>query len=296
MRRWYFPSWNGDIRIEEHPEDPKKKTLLTVISPTAAEIKKLGEIDMLVRKRGWRDRDKPMVGSFSVNWPERAEFMLDAPVSRIGKVLLKKVKGGKQTLTAVVFEDGTQEVADGDGEAVAALVDTEAEGKEPEKAVSVKRPTPCCPTCFTEDPITAADEVLKEFLTPSEWETWVSDLAVYAYGGMSGHLYRIAHRQSPEAARQRKICLDLTNGEVLHFHDWSVPPAEEVLASKLILEHREDWLRNEATLASRPCYKNPFGDGSDGIPDSRVTANVGAFLEGMCLMLGVGEPKKEADQ
>ena len=292
--RWYFPSWNGDIRIEEHPEDPKKKTRLTVVSPTAAEIKKLGEIDALVRKRGWRDEDKPMVGSFSVNWPERAEFTLDAPVSRIGKVLLKKVKGGKQTLTAVVFEDGTQEVADGDGEAVAALVnDAEEQAeKKPEKAVSVKRPTPCCPTCFAEDPITAADEVLKEFLTPSEWETWVNDLAVYAYGGMSGHLYRLAHRQSPEAAKQGKICLDLTNDEILHFHDWSVPPAEEVLAAKLILEHREDWLRNEATLAGNPCFKNPFGGTMDGVADSQATAGVGAFLEGMCLMLGVGLPTR----
>ena len=34
---------------------------------------------------------------------------------------------------------------------------------------------------------------------------------------------------------------------MLHFHDNSVPPEEEVLAAKLILEHREPWLRNEAT-------------------------------------------------
>ena len=54
-----------------------------------------------------------------------------------------------------------------------------------------------------------------------------------------------------------------------------MPPEEEVLAAKLILEHREPWLRNEATCLQQTKdgkwhdlgflrYKNPFGDASDG--------------------------------
>ena len=46
----------------------------------------------------------------------------------------------------------------------------------------------------------------------------------------------------------KKICYDIDDRCVLHFHDWTVPPEEEVLATKLILEHREAWLRNEATV------------------------------------------------
>jgi hypothetical protein len=74
---------------------------------------------------------------------------------------------------------------------------------------------------------------------------------------------------------------------VVHFHDWRVPPEEEILAAKLILEHREPWLRNEATMLGGGkghgpdlVFKNPFGNGWDGVPDSNATSNFGNFLRG----------------
>ena len=57
---------------------------------------------------------------------------------------------------------------------------------------------------------------------------------------------------------------------------------EEVLAAKLILEHREPWLRNEATMlscnSSVLVFKNPFGDVNDGVPDANFTSRLGVSL------------------
>jgi hypothetical protein len=99
--------------------------------------------------------------------------------------------------------------------------------------------------------------------------------------------WRVAHRHSPTAVRNRKICYDVDDRCVLHFFDHSVPPEEEVLAVKLILEHREAWLRNEATVLQQDAkgawhdlgilrYKNPFGDANEGRADAALLANFGA--------------------
>ncbi len=79
---------------------------------------------------------------------------------------------------------------------------------------------------------------------------------------------------------------------VLHFHDNSVPPEEEVLATKLILEHRESWLRHEATCLGGDfdfVFKNPFGGGGDGVPDSQLTGEIGSFFRGFLMTFGNGE-------
>jgi hypothetical protein len=107
-----------------------------------------------------------------------------------------------------------------------------------------------------------------------------------AKGGITGHRYLLAHRHTPTAIKIGKICYDLDSENPLHFHDWTVPPEEEVLAAKLILEHREPWLRNEATFfggyfsAGFKRFKNPFGDGGDGVPDSSFTSQFGRRILG----------------
>jgi hypothetical protein len=110
------------------------------------------------------------------------------------------------------------------------------------------------------------------------------------HGGLSGNRYILAHRHSERARRQGRICFDVDDQMVVHFHDWTVPPEEEVLAAKLILEHREPWLRNEATMLGpqfnfreglRICvmkFKNPFGGFSDGVPDANLTRAIGGLF------------------
>jgi hypothetical protein len=151
--------------------------------------------------------------------------------------------------------------------------------ERPAKAASVRRPTPCCPVCEVGS-VAPASEVLLAFLSDEEHETWARDRAIVVTGGLTGHRYVLAHRRSVVAACITKMCFDLDDGRILHFHDNSVPPEEEVLAAKLILEHREPWLRNEATLlgGGDMQFKNPFGDLSDGTESTFLVSAIGRWF------------------
>ena len=146
----------------------------------------------------------------------------------------------------------------------------------PEAAVSVKRPTPSCPQCV-EGAIEPASEVLLTFLSAEQHALWAVSRQIVVTGRRSGHRYLLAHRHSARAQYQGRICFDLEYQKGIHFHDSTVPPEEEVLAAKLILEHREDWLRNEATTfySTDAKYKNPFGDISDGVADANFSRGYG---------------------
>ena len=154
--------------------------------------------------------------------------------------------------------------------------------KTPAAAVTVKRPTPSCPQCV-EGSVGPASEVLLAFLNVAEHDQWKAERCVTAIGGLSGHRYLIAHRETARAAYWGRICCDVDDGAILHFHDNAVPPEEEVLATKLILEYREPWLRNEATTfhATDVRYKNPFGGGGDGVADSMFMYEFGDFINGV---------------
>jgi hypothetical protein len=148
------------------------------------------------------------------------------------------------------------------------------------KAVSVKRPTPSCPQCVP-GAISRASEVLHAFLTPEERRTWDREHFITVEGGLSHHRYMLAHRHSAYAVQAGRICFDLDDDFTIHFHDNSVPPEEEVLAAKLILEHREPWLRNEATTFGHTTvtYKNPFGGVMDGTVEAGQTRRLGDALK-----------------
>lgn len=92
---------------------------------------------------------------------------------------------------------------------------------------------------------------------------------------------RVPFEAKPRVGR---VCFDLDDGEVVHFHDRTVPPEEEILAAKLVLENREPWLRNEATIfgvKERLRFKNPFGDAADGIWDADFTAKTGRIARAL---------------
>ena len=136
----------------------------------------------------------------------------------------------------------------------------------------------------------AARDVLLSFLSPEQHKDWADHRAIIVRGGLSGHRYLLAHRHSVTAKRLGKICYDLDDHFVLHFHQTEVPPEEEVLAAKLILEHREPWLRNEATVLQQASdgkwvdlgflrYKNPFGDANNGRVDAAITAMLGIGVQ-----------------
>lgn len=276
MKAWYVPSWNGDFRLT--PGEDEATSKLLVMAPTPHEMQLLASFMAVARKKKWTKEKLAEDDAIDTR-----TIVLDAPLTKVGPVLVKITKPADRTLTAVSFKDGKLEVAEtGALETVIAKADSES------KAVSVARPTPCCPSCVPGS-VAPASDVLLSFLTPQEHADWAKFRAIMVTGGRSGHRYLIAHRHSRTAVLNKKICYDVDDHCVLHFHDWTVPPEEEVLATKLILEHREAWLRNEATVLQQDSkgawhdfgflrYKNPFGDASDGRIDAALTATFGAAL------------------
>jgi len=276
--KWFIPSWNGDLRLVPSEKDPKHTTL-AIEKPTAGERAIVAAMAPVFVERGWIDK-------LTVPPPhrlfDRAKcFELKAPLEEVGPVVAKLMKPQDAVLSAIRFRDGRVETCSGtlaELEQVAKDAAAAPPEKAAEAAATVKRPTPSCPACIP-GAIEPAKEVLLAFLSEEEHASWAKHRAIEVVGGLSGHRYLLAHRHSPLARRWGRICFDLEHEQVVHFHDWTVPPEEEVLAAKLILEHREPWLRNEATVFfTDERFKNPFGDGRDGVPDSILTHRIGRAI------------------
>lgn len=319
LQTWYSPSFNGDFRFEPSPVDPQA-TLLWVSKPTPLERKQLLAIFDKALEKGWvgrSDRDDFIRASRSRIF--RKKLRLAAPLEDVGPVVTAILRPGRAVMTAIKFKDGRIEVCE-TSEAkkdpyrsldrpspepalpAATTEPTTTPSTEPsdaakalakkpdaEAAATVKRPTPCCPNCY-EDAVGPATDALLAFMNEEQHEMWARERCLSVRGGLSGHRYLIAHRNSVLAAQWSKITYDLDDQGILHFHDWLVPPEEEVLAAMLILGSRfEGWLRNEATtfFGTGIRFKNPFGDGGDGVIDSSWTTGFGY---GLGLSLGIYQP------
>ena len=284
--KFYIPSWNGDFRLED---DGKGGSRLIVHAPTPHEQKILDEFMRKIQDKGWvNDQDYKSTPDHPYRWIDQSAVTIAAPLSKTSEILVKLARPTKQTLTAVSFSDGKLSIIEGADDAavekISETVEKAAATEDPEKpakAASVKRPTPCCPDCEV-GAVAPASEVLLSFLNAEEHASWARERAIVVTGGLTGHRYVLAHRQSTIAAYNTKICFDLDDGQILHFHDNSVPPEEEVLAAKLILEHREPWLRNEATLlwGENLKFKNPFGDILDGTESAALVSDIGRWFRG----------------
>ncbi len=279
----YLPSWNGDMRLTTGTSGDRSR--LTLIDPTPQERRLAGAFLRVAAKKRWWDGTPPDKGEPYTG--KTKDIPIDAPLAKTSKVLIKISRPADRTLTAVKFADGKMEAIEGATaksleiieETVARATKGEKGGKEA-KAASVKRPTPCCPECQP-GAIGPASEVLLSFLSPEQHEQWSRQRAILVEGHLSGHRYIIAHRHSELAQRVGRMCFDADDQRVVHFHDWSVPPEEEVLAAKLVMEHAEPWLRNEATIlgSGTDVYKNPFGGGLDGTESAAFASDIGHALE-----------------
>lgn len=282
MKIWFVPSWNGDLRLEADGDT----TVLTIEKPTPAEVEVLGKMKTAFLEQGWVDEKKWQDPS---RWRKR-KCIINAKLADVGPVASKIMRPGEAVLTAITLADGKMVTHSGSDSEELKDIAAEAEKKGASSAVTVKRPTPSCPECFP-GAIEPATEVLLSFLSPEQHESWAKDRTMLVHGGLTGTPYVLAHRHSDFARQVGRVCYDVDAQIAVHFHDRSVPPEEEVLAAKLILEHREPWLRNEATMLGydpmsggivdtlggrgAPVFKNPFGDITDGVLDSFLTVGVG---------------------
>lgn len=281
----YLPSWNGDMRLTASP--CSLSSILVLTKPTPQERILVGKFLRTAAKKGWWKGTPPANGE-----PYKGD-LLNLPISTslhtASKALISVARPKDRTLTAVKFSDGKMEVVEGaTSKSLERIEKSIQKAQEREKkgeeaaAASVRRPTPCCPQCLP-GAIGPASEVLLSFLDPGQHEQWARERAIMVEGGLSGHRYVIAHRHSKLAQRVGRICFDVDDQSVLHFHDWSVPPEEEVLAAKLIMEHAEPWLRNQATVLNggRNVFDNPFGGFQDGTESAALAESVGQVLMGL---------------
>jgi hypothetical protein len=288
MKTWYCPSWNGDWRLEPAGTG----TSLSVEKPTAAELAQLKKLAPAFVERGWLTEEEGKRLARRPLWSKgrKDQVKLAAPLSEVGPVITSILQPGVNILTAVRFRGGAVEAIEANDLAKPSEPSeaTKEVAKDPkaEKAATVKRATPCCPDCYV-DAVGPATDVLLTFLDPEQHATWSRHRFLVVRGGLTGHRYVLAHRHTPMAAMQGRLCYDLDDRATMHFHDWTVPPEEEVLGAMLILRHREPWLRNEATALGfvaphqwREKFKNPFGGGMDGVADAIFTRGFGAGVIG----------------
>ena len=305
--RWFFPQYRGDFRLVEVDNSSYREQadgsacVLEIVDPTAHELTLLDAFLADARASKWTPISK--IVTEEIDGRQRQEILLAAPLPEVGRLLYPRLRPGDRTVTAVKSTDGVVQIFEAadlskidaalDPDAVVPSESAEANDKPaPTKtkkkkegemlAVSTQRPTPSCPQCVP-GAVDRASEVLLSFLSPLEHELWSRERFIVVEGGLSGHRYMLAHRHSHYAVKCGRICYDLDDDVVVHFHDISVPPEEEVLAAKLILEHREPWLRNEATLFYAADhvlrFKNPFGGILDGVADAHQTQAIGAMIE-----------------
>lgn len=294
--KWFIPNWTGDYRLLSK----NGSCVLEVERPTPHEKVIVQKFLKSARKKGWisfdhYDFDNPPESS-SYRETGKHTIKIDGPVDKAGQLLVRLTKPIERTITAVKFSDGKLEVINQakSKEIEAAIQKAEAEEAVDNKrskaaratrgaaaAASVARPTTCCPNCVPGS-IERASEALLAFLTDEQHERWAAERSVVVEGNLTGHRYLLSHRHSPRAIQQTKICYDLDDRAILHFHQNEVPPEEEILAAKLVLEHREHWLRNEATCGRHvDVFKNPFGNWADGMYDSQT-------MTGAAPGLGIG--------
>jgi hypothetical protein len=283
-RRHSFPSWNGDYSlIGIEGKDDRCK--LVCEEPTPAELEIVGAFLVKARKKKWV--------SDTAGIPETGgELEIAASVTEAGHVLLaRRGRKRKGIITVVKSIAGEVEVVEGDDPKAHKEAAKKAGGGS--EAVTTRRPTLCCPSCVS-GPDRRASRVLARFLTPTQLHTWREHGYIECYGGTTGRCYRLHHRHHPVAIRRGHLGVDMSLGRTVDAYDWSMPPAEEVLAIMHALQHRECWVRNPAGgfSGSPECLVDPFrGPGNqldDGIPDSNFVSTIGAAVRGFNIGAPIG--------
>ena len=247
MRFWAIPSWAGDFRFEEKDG----ALLLTVKDPTAGEQEALRRWTKVAEKRGWVTAASAgtLRQGISVEMRLEPDVTLADAAAEMARLLNYKRAG---VITAFAFADGQVRVTEALGaEKLPKWARTTAPAEvkpaeAPVKAVTVARPSLSCPECpgpASLEKRNMACEVLWEFLDAEQRKEWLADRAITTFGGLTGHCYRIAARDTEEARGRGRTAFDLDDRVILHNYHLTVPPEEEVLTVKLMLEHRENWLR-----------------------------------------------------
>lgn len=173
---------------------------------------------------------------------------LAAPIDKIAKQLAKLLKPTRKIISAVRFKNGTiEEIYDDDDESPAADAEKPTTPyRDPAPVVaatSVAAPTRGCPAPDFGSAELRARGVLATFLSDGQLEDFARHNRFVTTGADTGHRYMVTSRQAEdELAIYQRTIYDLDESRSLCVHDWSVPPAEEMLSLHVLLS-LPDWER-----------------------------------------------------
>lgn len=216
MVTMYFCTTFGDIELEQMPEYiDNKKVKLTTSNLTYGERKLVREI-----------LEEYDIETKEVAEIENASFIIEnRTIEDVHKFMKKILKKNKSTITALKFKDGRIEL-------------NEEIVEEAEKGVTVEKPTRGCPM-----PVSIAGEirasiVLKEFLSSQQNADFESHLQFISKGNYTGIPYLITSRWTKAVESWGQV-YDIVNKKIICASAYEIPPSEEMLSLKLMLERKE---------------------------------------------------------
>lgn len=239
--KWYVPSFYGDIRLEAKD----KMTLLHAEALTPVEADALRKLrdehtepklfdDIWAAKEAFNragiDGD---IGSAYRSPAGPTEILLRAPVLKVERALTKLLKGERRIVRAVVYKTGPEPE-------VVAVEQAEKREDKPKAGASVAQPVRGCPIPDFETVNVRATRVLTEFLSPRQLADFERSQQFIVEGADTGRRYMLTSRNAGAAFQRagRTSVRDLDRGMSLCVHDWSVPPAEELLAMLMCFKLR----------------------------------------------------------
>ncbi len=260
---WYLPSLYGDIRLESISKtttkvtvfglSPQEKVAVTALLREAEKQRVVGPC--------WNPKASRLLDLDSIR---EQTLELQAPISKVQKILTKELKPGRDQVSVVRFGQGkmqemtehllssgpTPESSAAEQPISATKTTSESTRTEPrsERAVAttVAAPVLGCPAPDFEQSEIRAAAVMRAFLTPEQLHDFEREQAFVATGADTGHHYVITSRHArTKLAHTTRSLFDINESMPYCVHDWEVPAAEEMLALlvHLSLPGKEMYLR-----------------------------------------------------
>lgn len=261
VTHWSIPASHGDVELRPLS---RTRTLLKAWELSADEERAMRELRQEalrtgVLKKAWSTREAfiPLTDS-AYRTAKGVEIELDAPLAKVEATLSRALKPGRNLVRAVRFQSGEIQrveapVAAPEAEPEPAKAAEPAPAPKPKAAATVAQPNRGCPAPeFPERPVDArAARVLEGFLSPEQLADWRSQRAVLVQGADTGRRYLVCDRECPSTIRATAARITPPSHPLGHesfrqlfdldlqcpicVHDWTVPPAEEVLALLICL-------------------------------------------------------------
>ncbi len=211
----YFTAMYGDISIEIDSEN-KENILLKTTDLSE------GEKDLL----------KEILKEYDI-FPEKGldnqSFKLEKrKIEDVHKFMKKVLKKDRPTLTAIKYKDGKIECVE-----ELKIVDAEVE-----TGVVVEKPRRGCPMPVVLRSEIRASNVLREFLSGKQLSDFNKYLQFVSIGNWSEKPYLVTSRWSEKVTKYGQL-YDIVDKRVVCANCFEIPPSEEMLSLKLMIEFKE---------------------------------------------------------